>query len=84
MPLRAKTWGNNLLELVVHKPAQAMHQVPEGLGAFAGVLLQSPAIASEKRTGKPLVPPKNFKAAPDAGGGKVFVIENLHLPGPIL
>jgi hypothetical protein len=56
--------GNDLLELAVHNPAQAMHDVPEGPNTCGGVLLQAPAIAYEKRTGKPLVPPTNVEAEP--------------------
>jgi hypothetical protein len=56
--------GNDLLELAVHRPAQAMHYVPKGLGTYANVLLQAPAIAYEKRTGKPLVPPTDIEAEP--------------------
>ena len=56
--------GNDLLELAVHRPAQAMHYVPKGLGTCANVLLQAPAIAYEKRTGKPLVPPTDIEAEP--------------------
>jgi hypothetical protein len=56
--------GNDLLELAVHNPAQAMHYIPEGLGTCGDVLLQAPAIAYEKRTGKPLVPPTNVEAEP--------------------
>ncbi len=41
-----------------------MHYVPEGPGTSAGVLLQAPAIAYEKRTGKPLVPPTDVEAEP--------------------